>query len=101
MVGLDFSSLYTFSGLLLIGGALMYVLDRPIAAAILLIIAGSGGSAVAWDRWSARIGEQVHLTAFLSPAAPSAGEMTMIITHVPLLMVGLILLAVSFSRARD
>ena len=99
MVGLDWSSLYTFSGLLFIGGALMYALDRPIAAAILLIIAGSGGLAVAWDRWSERTGEQVHLTAFLSPAAPSAGEVTMLITHVPLLIVGLILLAVSFRRA--
>ena len=99
MLGLDWSSLYTFSGLLFIGAALMYVLDRPVAAAILLIIAGSGGSAVAWDRWSARTGEQVHLTAFLNPASPSAGEITMIVTHVPLLVLGLALLLMEFRRA--
>jgi hypothetical protein len=99
MLGLDWSSLYTFSGLLFIGAALMYVLNRQVFAAVLLIVAGAGGTAVAWDRWSERTGEQVHLTAFLNPAAPSAGEVTMIITHLPLLIVGLVLLAVSFRRA--
>ena len=99
MLGLDWSSLYTFSGLLFIGGALMYALGRPAAAATLLIIAGSGGSAVAWDRWSDRTGEQVHLTAFLNPTSPSAGEITMIVTHVPLLVLGLALLLMEFRRA--
>ena len=41
MLGLDWSSLYTFSGLLFIGAALMYVLERQLFAAVLLIIAGA------------------------------------------------------------
>ncbi len=98
MLDLDWSSLYTFSGLLFVGGALLYSLGRPAAAATLLIIAGSGGSAVAWDRWSERTGEQVHLTAFLSPTAPSAGEITMIVTHLPLLIIGLVLLVIELRR---
>ncbi|MEX0786532.1 MAG: hypothetical protein WD939_07845 [Dehalococcoidia bacterium] len=69
--------------------------DRPFVASALLIIAGTGGAAVAWDRWSARTGEQVHLTAFFSPVAPSAGELTMLVTHVPMLILGLVLLAVA------
>ena len=97
--GADLSSLYTFSGLLVVGSALLYVLGRQISAATLLIIAGSGGSAVAWDRWSERTGEQVHLTAFLNPASPSAGEITMIVTHLPLLLLGLALLLMEFRRA--
>ena len=76
----------------------MYALGRPAAAATLLIIAGSGGSAVAWDRWSERTGEQVHLTAFFNPTAPSAGEVTMLITHLPMLVLGLGLLVRELRR---
>ena len=75
------------------------VVNRLPASLALTAPQGSGGSAVAWDRWSERTGEQVHLTAFLDPAAPTAGEVTMVVTHLPLLIVGLVLLAVSFRRA--
>lgn len=92
---MDASSLYTLSGLFFIGAALAFVLDRHVLAAVLLIMAGSGGFAVAWDRWSERTGEQVHLTALLSPTAPTADEATLFATHVPLLLIGLVLLALS------
>lgn len=98
IIGLDASSLFTLSGLLFIGAAAAYAAERPIVAAALLIMAGAGGSAVAWERWSARTGEQVHLTAFFSPVAPSAAELTMLATHVPMLIIGLALLAVSVRR---
>ena len=95
MFSVDVSSLYTLSGLLVIAAALSYVLDRPLAAATLLIIAGSGGTAVAWDRWSERTGDQVHLTALLSPTEPTMGEVTTLATHFPLLVLGLLLLVLA------
>ena len=79
---------------------MLYVVGRPVLAATLLVIAGSGGSAVAWDRWSERTGEQVHLTALISPAAPTVGEVTTLAMHFPLLVVGLLLLALSVRQTR-
>lgn len=101
MIGFDISGLYTLSGLLFVGGALMYVLEHRVLAATMLVVAGAGGCGGAWDRWSARTGEHVHLTAFFSPVAPSAGELTMLATHVPMLVTGLVLLALATRRTRS
>lgn len=100
MFGVDVSGLYTFSGLLVIAATVAYVFNRPVWAAALLIVAGAGGSAVAWDRWSERTGEQVHLSAFINLTAPTAGEITTLAMHFPLLVAGLVLLAVSVRQAR-
>lgn len=93
MLGVDLASLYTISGALTVGAAVLHYLNRSLAGAVLLIMAGAGGSAVAWDRWSARTGEQVHLTAFLNITGPSPDEVAMLVTHVPLLALGLVALA--------
>lgn len=101
MFAVDISSLYTFSGILVILSAFFYVVRQPIASAVLLIIAGSGGSAVAWDRWSERSGEQVHLTAFVEPVLPTAGELTTLLTHFPLLVIGLVFLMVTLRERSE
>ena len=43
MTGLEFSFLYTLSGLLFIGAAVVYIFDRMAIGATLLVVAGSGG----------------------------------------------------------
>lgn len=95
---MDISPLYTFSGILAIVAAISYVVNRLLLASVLLLSAGAGGMAVAWDRWSQRTGEQVHLTAFTNPVAPSLGEVVMFTTHFPMLLVGLVLLAFTVRR---
>ena len=100
MFATDLGSLYTLSGILVIAASLLFVLRRRAGAAVLLIVAVSGGSAIAWDRWSQRSGDQVHLTALLTPAAPTAGELVTLGTHLPLLVVGLILLGVFVGPTR-
>jgi hypothetical protein len=71
----NLASITTFSGLLTFFGTLALLWGRPTPASVLYIIAGAGGAAVFWDRWSQRAGDQMHVTAFLSGpprSSPSA-----------------------------
>jgi hypothetical protein len=95
----DINSLTTFSGLLAFFATLGLLHRRFTPAAILLVIAGAGGTAIAWDRWSLRAGDDVHVTALISGRAPTASEAAMFITHLPLLAIGLGILILAHRRS--
>ncbi len=87
------ASLTTVSGILGFVATLMLMMGRRAAAAVLFISAGSGGIGIFWDRWSRDSGEHARLTALFSGSAPTPDQFVLLATHVPLLVVGLIALA--------
>lgn len=91
----DLHSLATFSGLMTFAGVLAFLSKRLIAAATLFIIVGSAGTAIFWDRWSERAGAQVDVNALWMAPVPSGAEMAMLLTHSPLLLAGLLILAMT------
>ena len=94
---LDFSYLSTFSGILCFLAVFAALNRRPIAAGLLLTIAGGGGVGVFWERWSKRAGDDVHVVAILHPVTPTAGEASLLVTHLSLLVAGVIIVA-RFAR---
>jgi hypothetical protein len=96
----NLASITTFSGLLTFFGTLALLWGRPTVASVLYIIAGAGGAAIFWDRWSQRAGDQVHVMAFLSGPSPTGSETAMLVTHFPLLLIGLALLVFTLRRMR-
>jgi hypothetical protein len=94
----NLNSLTTFSGLFAFFAVMALMYGRFTIASVLLMIGGSGGLAITWDRWSARAGDQVHVTAFLDGPKPSGDELWMIGTHGPMLVLGLTLLSLIVRR---
>jgi hypothetical protein len=95
----NINSLTTFSGILAFAATMALLYRRGLLGSILLIIAGSGGLAIAWDRWSYESGHQVHFTALFSAKGPSSDEAAMILTHGPLLLIGLLILFFESRRS--
>lgn len=90
MINLD--SPTTLSGIFVFLSVLAYFGGRHLLASILLIITGSAGLGIVWDRWSERGGHQTQITAFFSPHSPNENEVALFGTHLPLLIVGLAVL---------
>jgi hypothetical protein len=89
---IDLGSFYTFSGLFVFG-ALVAILNRWLTAGgLLLTIAGAGGIGIFWERWSQLAGDNVHITAFLTPVAPTEAQFRLLITHLAMLVAGVILI---------
>ena len=84
-------SLATVSGLLTFFGTAALLYKRFTPAALLFIIDGSAGTAIFWDRWSRETGHHVQVSALFSGVAPTAGEWALLATHLPLLVVGLMI----------
>jgi surfactin synthase thioesterase subunit len=61
--------------------------------ALLFVMDGTGGTAVVWDRWSQRAGDQLHVTAVGSPVHLTGPEVAMLVTHAPLAILGLTIIA--------
>lgn len=84
--------LYTFSGLLVFVAVVALTNAWYTVAGLLLTIAGAGGLGVFWERWSRMAGDDVHISAFLSPAQPTTGQWQLLTTHAPMLAIGATLL---------
>jgi hypothetical protein len=95
------ASLTTFSGLLVLFGVLAILWSRPLVAGVLFTIAGAGGTAIFWDRWSRLSGHDVHLTALSSAATPAPGDLTLLATHFPILVVGAAIILHHHARGRE
>jgi len=91
-------SVVTVSGAFVILATLLIANRRFFESSLLMTVAGSGGLAMFWDRWSLRAGDQAHFGALLSAPAPSPSELRLLITHAPLLALGIFLLLRERSR---
>lgn len=97
----NFGSLTTFSGLVVCLATMALLYRQFTLAALMLIMDGTGGTAIFWDRWSERAGHQVHLSALTSGVPPTHSEIAMLATHLPLVAVGLIIfIAMTWQRSR-
>jgi hypothetical protein len=97
----DLNSLTTLSGVVVCLSTIVLFYRLFTVGAVMLIMDGAGGTAIFWDRWSARAGEQVHVTALASPVPPTSSELAMLLTHLPLAILGLCILgAVTWRRTR-
>jgi hypothetical protein len=94
----DADSTITVSGLLIFAATVLVLTRRLFAGSVLMLIAGSGGMAIFWDRWSERAGHQARITAFLTAPTPTATEIELFVTHLPLLMLGIALLVARQRR---
>jgi hypothetical protein len=95
----NLASLTTFSGLVVCIATIAIIYKHFLIGSLLFIMDGTGGTAIFWDRWSVRAGSQVHIDAIFSPVPPTSSEAAMLITHLPLVVIGLIILAVLNLRA--
>ena len=87
-------SLTTFSGLVVAFSVIVIFYRWYMLGAVFLIMDGAGGTAIFWDRWSARAGNQVHIDAMFSGVPPTSSELAMLYTHLPLAVIGLIMIGV-------
>lgn len=83
---------------LLSTGALL--LRRYIAASIGFLSLGTGAIAIVWDGWSARAGHHMELTALLDPVALSSRDAFLLVTHLPFIVVGVLLMHSAQQRQR-
>jgi hypothetical protein len=88
----DADSVITVSGLLVFAATVLVLTRRVFAGSMLMLIAGSGGLAIFWDRWSERAGHQARITALLTGPAPSDREIELLVTHLPIFILGVALL---------
>jgi hypothetical protein len=86
-------SLATLSGLLTFFGTAALLYKRFTPAAILFVIDGSAGTGIFWDRWSRETGHHVQVSALFSGVAPRTADLELLATHLPLLVIGLVILA--------
>ncbi len=96
MIGLD--ALTTFSGVLAALATYLTIMGKRFAGGVTYVIVGAGGLAVLWERWSERTGEPAHFSAFLSPVAPISNDIFLMVTHFPVLCVGIYLLYIETRR---
>ncbi len=85
--------LLTASVLLTIASFGAVAFKRFALASVGFLALGSGALALVWDDWSARAGHHMELTALLHPVALSSREALLLVTHAPLLVLGIILLS--------
>ncbi len=98
----NFYSLTTFSGLVVCFATIALLYRKFTLGAVMLIMDGTGGTAIFWDRWSQRGGNQVHLNALFSAVPPTRSELAMLVTHLPLAVLGLVVLtAVTWRRHHE
>jgi hypothetical protein len=97
----SFESLTTFSGIFVFCATLALWHRRYTVGATLLIIAGAGGVGIFWDRWSRDAGPHVQVQALFSSDAPSGEQLILLGTHFPLLVLGLVILAISSQRFKQ
>jgi hypothetical protein len=88
-----FNAFRTFSGLLTLLAMLALLAGRLTLASVLLIIDGSAGTGIFWDRWSRETGQHVEITALFSGVHPDRAEVGLLATHLPLLLIGIAMLA--------
>lgn len=74
------------------------LLGRRAVGSILYIVTGSAGVGIFWDRWSSRVGHQDQIDVLFSGEGPTTREVVMLSTHGPLLLVGLLILALMLGR---
>jgi hypothetical protein len=95
-------SLTTFSGLVVCLATIALLYRHFTIGAVMLIMDGAGGTALFWDRWSARAGNQVHIDSLFSAVPPTSSEVAMLVTHLPLAVVGLTIIGVmTWQRSRE
>lgn len=92
-------SFTTFSGIMAFLATVALLRGRYTIGATILIIAGAGGVAIFWDRWSREAGPHVQVQALLSPVMPTFEQFALLATHLPMLVAGLIILAITVHRA--
>ena len=98
----NFASLTTFSGLVVCLATIALLYRHFTVGAVMLIMDGAGGTAIFWDRWSQRAGNQVHIDSLLSAVPPTGSEVAMLVTHLPLAVVGLVILGVlTWRRSQE
>lgn len=93
-------SLTTFSGVVVCIATIALFYRHYTFGALLLIMDGAGGAAIFWDRWSQRAGSQVHFDALFSAVPPTGSEIAMLVTHVPLAILGLTIFGVMAWRRK-
>lgn len=75
-------SLTTFSGLFAFLGTLALLNKRWTIASTLLIIAGSAGIGIFWDRWSRDTGHHVQIQTLFTGSAPSPEQLALLATQI-------------------
>ncbi len=98
---IDLHSFYTFSGLFAFGAVLALLYRCFTAAGLLLTTAGAGGVGIFWERWSRLAGDNVHVTALVSPAWPTTAQWELLGTHLPLLVCGVIIISALARKRRE
>lgn len=93
-------SLTTFSGVVVCLATIVLLYRLFTIAAVMLIMDGAGGTAIFWDRWSERAGHQVHFSALMHAEPPTGAEVAMLVTHLPLAVLGLMILAIVTWRRK-
>lgn len=97
-----FNAFRTLSGLLTLLAMLALLSRRLTLASVLLIIDGSAGTGIFWDRWSRAAGHHVELTTMFSGVRPDRADLGLLATHLPLLLIGIgILLTVSWRSGSE
>jgi hypothetical protein len=94
-----FDSLLTVSGLLVFVGTLALLYRFAIPAAVLFIIDGAAGVGVFWERWSSGTDDHMQLQAVFSGVPPTMDEWGILVTHLPILLLGLTVLSFATWRS--
>ncbi len=97
---LNADSLTTFSGLMVFFATLLLASRHFFPASVLMIADGAAGMGIFWDRWSERSGHQTQVAAIISPAPLSSHDLQLLATHLPLLLLGLVILACIWQSNR-
>jgi hypothetical protein len=95
-----FSAFATLSMWFLIASTIAYNLRSYLVAALGVLAVGFGGCAVVWSRWSDRAGDLNGFGAFLHPTGLAFGEALLLVTHAPLVPIGIAILWFHFAGHR-
>lgn len=94
-------SLTTVSVALTVLSAAGLAAGRYLLASLGFLALGIGATAIVWDRWTARAGHHMELTAVLHPVALSSRDWFLLVTHGPFLLLGIILLVFRATNRTD
>lgn len=94
-------SLATLSGLMVFFGTFALLYSRLTAAAALFMIDGAAGVGVFWERWSRETPHHMKVMAIFDGVTPSNAEWALLSTHLPVLLLGLIILTAASRRKME
>lgn len=74
---------------------------RYLWSALGFLAVGFGGCAIVWSRWSEQAGAHNSFRSFLQPVGLSFGDSFLLVTHAPLVLVGVAILWYHLERSQS